>query len=354
MQIKRFQQNLLNWFDRHGRKDLPWQLNKSGYSVWVSEVMLQQTQVNTVIPYFLRFMDKFPTLEALAAANQEEVLHLWTGLGYYARARNLHKAAQIIQKDWQGRFPDTLGQLLELPGIGRSTAAAILSLSAGQHHAILDGNVKRILSRFFKVEGWAGDLAVIKQLWQFSEAVTPELRCADFNQALMDLGSSLCSRSKPQCGQCPLQADCGAFQSGQTNQYPKSKPKKSLPERESFFLLLSNANQEVLLEKRPSKGLWGGLWAFPQFIGLDEITPWLNQHYLENSGQIELWEPFRHTFTHFHLHIKPVHLVITQPTEAIDSQQHCWYRHDRSSALGMPTPVVKLLLQIEGRLDNGF
>ncbi|NOT86153.1 MAG: A/G-specific adenine glycosylase [Methylococcaceae bacterium] len=351
MQIKRFQQNLLIWFDQHGRKDLPWQLNKSGYSVWVSEVMLQQTQVNTVIPYFLRFIAQFPTLEALATASQEDVLHLWTGLGYYARARNLHKTAQIILANWQGHFPDSLAQLLELPGVGRSTAAAILSLSAGQQHAILDGNVKRILSRFFKIEGWSGDLAVIKQLWQFAEQVTPKQRCADFNQALMDLGSSLCSRSKPQCGLCPLQGDCRAFQAGQTAQYPKSKPKKSLPERESYFLMLSNASQEILLEKRPAKGLWGGLWAFPQLTVLDEIALWLDNHHLQAAEQSTLWQPFRHTFTHFHLQIKPVHVAVIQSYRDFDPKQYCWYRHDKNMALGMPTPVVSLLQQFNGKVD---
>jgi len=200
------------------------------------------------------------------------------------------------------------------------------------------------------VEGWAGDLAVIKQLWQFAEDVTPKLRCADFNQALMDLGSSLCSRSKPQCGQCPLQADCEAFQGGQAAEYPKSKPKKSLPERESFFLMLSNTSQEILLEKRPSKGIWGGLWAFPQLTTLDEIMPWLNQHQLETAEQITLWQPFRHTFTHFHLQIKPVHLVIDQPVRDFDPEHYCWYRHDKNLALGLPTPVVALLQQFNRNL----
>ncbi|MCX7089468.1 MAG: A/G-specific adenine glycosylase [Methylococcales bacterium] len=346
MQTHRFQHNLLSWFDQFGRKDLPWQQNKSAYSVWVSEVMLQQTQVNTVIPYFLRFIAQFPTVSALAAASQEEVLHLWTGLGYYARGRNLHKAAQIIQADYQGKFPESIEQLLALPGIGRSTAAAVLSLSVGQQHAILDGNVKRILCRFFKVEGWSGRSDVIKQLWQLAEQVTPDYRCADFNQAMMDLGSSLCSRSKPQCEACPLKGDCQAFLLGKTDQYPQAKPKKTLPERESYFLIVSNANQEILLEKRPSSGLWGGLWVFPQVANLDEIEAWLHAQQLTSTTPIRLWQPFRHTFSHYHLQVKPVHIAVNTLSQQVDPELYCWYSADKNRALGLPSPVVRLLRQL--------
>lgn len=345
MLIQRFQQNLLTWFDQFGRKDLPWQQHKNAYRVWVSEIMLQQTQVNTVIPYYQRFMTRFPTLEVLATASQEDVLHLWTGLGYYARGRNLHKTAQIIHTDFQGQFPPSLDALIALPGIGRSTAAAILSLANGLHHAILDGNVKRILSRFFMLEGWTGDAAVIKQLWALADQVTPKMRCADFNQAMMDLGSSLCSRSKPQCPLCPLNNDCQAFLAGQTKQYPESKPKKSLPERVTFFLLMTNAKKEVLLEKRPSSGIWGGLWAFPQFLTLAEMDNWLKQQPIEPTEPLNTWTAFRHTFTHFHLQIKPVQLSVKQ-TPIDNSELFYWYRHDNQRAVGLPSPILNLLQQL--------
>lgn len=345
MPIQRFQQNLLTWFDQFGRKDLPWQQHKNAYRVWVSEIMLQQTQVNTVIPYYQRFMARFPTLDALAAASQEEVLHLWTGLGYYARGRNLHKTAQIIHTDFQGQFPQSLDVLTTLPGIGRSTAAAILSLANGLHHAILDGNVKRILSRFFMLEGWTGDAAVIKQLWTLADQVTPKMRCADFNQAMMDLGSSLCSRSKPQCPLCPLNTDCQAFLTTQTGQYPQAKPKKSLPERSLYFLMLTNANHEVLLEKRPSSGIWGGLWAFPQFLTLAEMDTWLKHQPIESTELLNTWTAFRHTFTHFHLQIKPVQLSVKQ-TPIDNSALFYWYRHDNKKAVGLPAPILNLLQQL--------
>lgn len=343
MQIRRFQDNLLNWFDHSGRKDLPWQQAKSGYSVWVSEIMLQQTQVNTVIPYFQRFMERFPTLKSLAAASQEDVLHLWTGLGYYARGRNLHKAAQAVQTEFQGQFPTSMEHLISLPGIGRSTAAAVLSLAYHQHHAILDGNVKRILSRFFRLDGWPGDPAVIKQLWVLADRVTPKARCAAFNQAMMDLGASLCSRSKPQCQLCPISGDCKAFLSGQTAQYPTARPKKSMPERAYYFLMLINPNQAVLLEKRPSSGIWGGLWVFPQFLDLDEMDVWLKQHQIEMIDPAQFWQPFRHTFTHFHLQVKPVKIAVKQLPVNFKHEQYCWYRHDDDQDLGLPTPVLKLL-----------
>lgn len=344
MQIHRVQQNLLTWFDEFGRKDLPWQHNKSGYSVWISEIMLQQTQVQTVIPYFLRFIAQFPSISALASAPEEAVLHLWTGLGYYARARNLHKTAQIIQTEYQGHFPTTIESLIKLPGIGRSTAAAVLSLSAGQHHAILDGNVKRILCRLFKVESWSGRPDTIKQLWQLTEQITPKERCADFNQALMDLGASLCSRSKPSCNLCPLKTDCQAFQENQTDQYPKPRPKKNMPEREGYFLMLTTARQEVLLEKRPSTGIWGGLWSLPQLQTAEEIEAWLKDHQFETADLPIFLPSFRHTFTHFHLLIKPIQIKIEGvASQGFDVERYCWYHEDKHLAIGMPTPVLKLL-----------
>ena len=205
-----FAARVLEWFDQHGRKDLPWQRDTTPYRVWVSEIMLQQTQVKTVIPYFERFMAALPQVQALAEAPEDRVLHLWTGLGYYARARNLHRSAQRVARELDGQFPETLAGLCDLPGVGRSTAGAILSIALGQRASILDGNVKRVLARYHRVEGWPGRSAVHQSLWDIAEQYTPAERCADYSQAIMDLGATLCTRSKPACDDCPLRGDCEA------------------------------------------------------------------------------------------------------------------------------------------------
>ncbi|HBN89762.1 MAG TPA: A/G-specific adenine glycosylase, partial [Rheinheimera sp.] len=256
-----FSNQLVSWYQQHGRKTLPWQLEKTPYKTWLSEIMLQQTQVATVIPYFERFLARFNDVTALAAAELDEVLHLWTGLGYYARARNLHKAAKMIVAEHRGQFPLGFEQVLALPGIGRSTAGAVLSLALGQHYPILDGNCKRVLARFAAVPGWPGDKATEQTLWQLAEQITPKQTVAQFNQAMMDLGATLCSRSKPRCSECPLKLKCKAALAGEQALYPGKKPKKALPERQSFWLLLQH-QQQVLLLQRPAAGLWGGLYGF--------------------------------------------------------------------------------------------
>ncbi|MGZ4978382.1 MAG: A/G-specific adenine glycosylase, partial [Methylobacter sp.] len=247
-----FQQNILAWFDQYGRKDLPWQKDLTPYRVWLSETMLQQTQVATVIPYFNTFIAKFPDIASLANAPVDEVLHLWSGLGYYARARNLHKTAQLIAE--RGRFPDTPDELIALPGIGLSTAGAILSIAFNKSHPILDGNVKRVLTRFRAVSGWPGNSAVNKELWAISARLTPIDRVADYTQAMMDLGATLCTRSKPACAACPLNADCLAGLAGNSSAFPTPKPAKTLPVKQLTFLLLSDADNRILLEKRPPTG----------------------------------------------------------------------------------------------------
>jgi A/G-specific adenine glycosylase len=305
--------------------------------------MLQQTQVKTVIPYYLRFMQRFPDIPSLAQASEDEVLHYWTGLGYYARARNLQKAAKMILDDLQGQFPESLEDLISLPGIGRSTAGAILSLACGQHHPILDGNVKRILSRYFEIKGWSGTSKTQKELWAMSSEVTPELRCNDFNQAMMDLGSSLCSRSKPRCNECPLVASCRAYLNQTTQHYPNPKPKKQNPTKSAFFLILSTREDEILLEKRSPQGIWGGLWSFPQFDNETMMQQWLAEHDYQAEEKMLLHPEFRHTFSHFHLIIKPVQMTVIQAQQISDNDRFLWYSLKKPLKLGMPTPIHNLI-----------
>ena len=307
--------------------------------------MLQQTQVTTVIPYFERFMQRFPQVTALAAAEQDEVLHLWTGLGYYARARNLHKTAQIVTEQYNGEFPDSQAALEALPGIGRSTAGAILAIAYQQQATILDGNVKRVLARYKGIDGWPGETRVAKIFWQVAEALTPAERVADYTQAIMDLGATLCSRSKPNCDACPFNQDCVAFNTQQVEAYPAKKPKKTLPVRTTTMLLIENQAGELMLQKRPNSGLWGGLWSFPE-CEADDIAATLDALGIAPE-EISTLTGFRHTFTHFHLDISPVHVKCTISPGAIqDANQRCWYSLDNPAEIGLTRPVTKLLNQL--------
>ena len=258
MDNSHFSAIVLQWFDQHGRKHLPWQQTKSAYNTWISEIMLQQTQVATVIPYYNAFMARFPTVEDLAKAPIDEVLHHWTGLGYYARARNLHKAAHMIVNEFDGQFPQDPQLLEQLPGVGRSTAAAVSSIAYGTKAAILDGNVKRVLARYFAVEGWPGNTQVAKRLWEHAEALTPDRRNADYTQAMMDLGATLCTRSKPRCGDCPISESCLALKADRVTDFPGSKPKKEKPTKQTYMLLIKDGAR-FLLEQRPAVGIWGGI-----------------------------------------------------------------------------------------------
>ena len=256
---------LLAWHAQSGRHDLPWQKNRSAYRVWVSEIMLQQTQVATVIPYFERFMQRFPDVRALAEAPADEVLHLWTGLGYYARARNLHRAAQLIRDEHRGRFPRTFEAVMELPGIGRSTAGAILAISAGARHSILDGNVKRVLARFYAVEGAPDENATLEKLWQLADDNTPDKDVATYTQAIMDLGATRCTRGKPRCADCPIAAECRARIEGRQAEFPAAKRKRAARKQKHAVMLVARRASEVLLVQRPPSGIWGGLWCLPEF-----------------------------------------------------------------------------------------
>ena len=269
-----FSRRVLAWFEDHGRTDLPWQQDATPYKVWISEVMLQQTQVATVIPYFNRFMAAFPDVDTLASAPLDKVLHYWSGLGYYARARNLHKAACMIQDVYAGVFPEELPKVTALPGVGLSTAGAILSLALNQCHPILDGNVKRVLARCYAVAGWPGQTAVAKQLWRLSGTLTPRSRTAEYNQAMMDLGATVCTRSNPLCDLCPVNSHCLARIQDKISQYPGRKQKKLLPVRNIQMLLLRDRQGRLLLEQRPPTGVWGGLWSFPELPFGEDIRHW--------------------------------------------------------------------------------
>ena len=340
MKITVFQTAVLNWFDLHGRKDLPWQQQITPYRVWVSEIMLQQTQVITVIPYYQRFIERFPQLENLANANIDDVLPLWAGLGYYARARNLHHAAQQIQQ--LGYFPDSLAGLMQLKGIGQSTAGAILSLAFQQRAAILDGNVKRVLARCFTVSGWSGTSLTAKKLWQLSEHYTPTQRIADYTQAMMDLGATLCTRSKPRCEYCPLQKNCKAYLQNRIADFPAKKPKKPAVIKQSVFLIIKYNNQ-ILLEKRPPVGIWGGLWSLPEFSNQQAMIDWCLQQNIKRDNQ-EVFPQKRHTFSHYHLDYTPIQLQIDNPINIVmETNQAVWYNIEQLDGLALPTPIKNLL-----------
>lgn len=343
---KAFSQRILHWFGEHGRKHLPWQQNKSAYSVWVSEIMLQQTQVKTVIPYFQAFMARFPTVNALADAQEDEVLHHWTGLGYYARARNLHKAAKVMSGQYQGQFPQDLEQMIALPGIGRSTAAAVLSSVYQLPHAILDGNVKRVLARHGAVEGWPGNKKVEQTLWALAEQYTPGKGVTDYNQAMMDMGAMICTRSKPRCDECPIQSDCVAWAQGQQSTYPGKKPKKILPQKSTQMLMPMYAGQ-VLLYKRPPAGLWGGLWGFYEAADSQDIPRVLKELGI-SEHQTQKLESFRHTFSHFHLDITPVILHLPQiPVTGVRDKEELWFDIKQPKSVGLAAPTMKLLTKLD-------
>ena len=345
MTNKDFAKKLLRWFDKHGRHDLPWQQDTTPYRVWISEIMLQQTQVTTVIPYYQRFMASFPTVQALAAASQDDVLHHWTGLGYYARARNLHKAGQIVVEQYGGEFPDSVEQLSELPGIGRSTAGAVHAIAFKKRAAILDGNVKRVLTRYQAVEGYPGETKVANKLWQLADQLTPTRRAADYTQAIMDFGATLCTRTKPDCPQCPFHSECAGFATGNPTQFPHRKLKKEKPVKESCFLLLKNRDGDILLEKRPTSGIWGGLWALPECDTTADIDS-VCQRYGCDVLDWEATEPSRHTFSHYHLDYTPIQVDVATTHQIMEAGQQVWYNPHTELTLGTAAPVLKLLKAI--------
>lgn len=337
-----FSRRLLVWYRSHGRHDLPWKAARDSYPIWVSEIMLQQTQAATVIPYFERFMASFPRITDLADAAEDEVLHHWSGLGYYARARNLYRCAQQVCDQYNGQLPLTVEGLQALPGIGRSTAGAIVALATDQRAVILDGNVKRVLARHAMIPGWSGHSATQTLLWERAEQYTPQSDVADYTQAIMDLGATICTRSKPQCGACPLNEDCLAHNSGRVAEFPAPKPKVEKPVKQVVMLMLMTADCRVLVEKRPMKGIWGGLWSFPE-CGPDQ---WLS-HVADCFGVAphshESWPAFRHTFTHYHLDIHP---VLIRVSTVFAGEQHQWISCADPPNIGLPAPVSLLLSRL--------
>ncbi len=346
-----FAERLLAWFDTHGRKDLPWQQPQDPYRVWVSEIMLQQTQVQTVIPYFERFVQSFPDVAALADANLDDVLQHWSGLGYYARARNLHKAARVIRDEHGGAFPDELEAVVALPGIGRSTAGAILALACGQRHAILDGNVKRVLARHAAVAGWPGKTAVANELWALAERHTPYERIADYTQAIMDLGATLCTRSRPDCERCPVATDCTAHNSGSVYLFPGRKPKKEKPLR-ATTMVLARHDGHVYLERRPEAGIWGGLWSLPE-IADDDVAGWCREALACTPRAIEPWQVLRHSFSHYDLDIRPIVVRVDAALSKVaDCDDAAWCRLDNEIPGGVAAPVGKLIEQLRNGTHN--
>lgn len=340
---KQFYLPLLKWFDSHGRKNLPWQQEITPYRVWLSEVMLQQTQVKTVIPYFERFITNFPTVHDLAKASSDEVLALWSGLGYYSRARNLHQTAKFISQDFDGSFPEKPEELELLPGIGRSTACAITSIAFKQATAILDGNVKRILTRVFMIDGWPEKSDVKRKLWQIAEYIMPNTRCNDYTQAIMDLGAAVCTRSKPLCQQCPIAKHCLSYKSNTIKNYPHKKPRKKIPLRKTNFIILSNDKQQILLEKRTDVGLWGGLWCLPTIDNDSQLSIELNNRYNTANAQLQLLQEFRHTFSHFHLDIKIWHTPIDKKILQVNQCDQAWYDKSSLNTIGLAKPISKAL-----------
>lgn len=310
--------------------------------------MLQQTQVTTVIPYYERFMASFPEIPALAGASIDEVLEHWSGLGYYARGRNLHKTAQLVVAEHGGELPGDQESLESLPGIGRSTAGAILSLGFGVRAPILDGNVKRVLARYHKVAGWPGQSSVLKILWQHAESHTPGDRFGDYAQAMMDLGALVCTRSRPNCKECPLQNDCAAHLEGNIERFPGKKPKLTRPERHQWFLIISNPERRIWLEQRPPAGIWGGLWTLPALDSEDELEPFLTRARLILKSR-EDWPQLTHQFTHFTLHLHPVMLEVSDSSanqvQELVSPSALWYNTQKPAPGGLPAPLARLIEQ---------
>ncbi|HAU1190745.1 TPA: A/G-specific adenine glycosylase [Legionella pneumophila] len=341
-----FSQLLLDWYDQHGRKDLPWQLPRSPYRVWVSEIMLQQTQVQTVIPYFNRFIGHFPDIFLLANAEEDAVLSLWSGLGYYSRARNLHNTAKIIRDRYNGVFPEDLDILVQLPGIGPSTAAAILSQAFNKPAAILDGNVKRVLSRFFLIEGWPEQAQVKKKLWELASSCMPNQRCADYTQAIMDLGATCCTNKNPQCLRCPVKSHCLAFQNKKQHLYPTKKIKKQRPTLSQQFLVLHNEQNQVYLEKRPPTGLWGGLWCLPSIDNQACPIQHIQFIYRLQGENPKLITRFKHSFSHFHLEITALSIKIQPTNNFVSESTGQWFTKETLPTLGLAKPTTLILSKL--------
>ncbi|HEY9319163.1 MAG TPA: A/G-specific adenine glycosylase [Achromobacter sp.] len=347
-----FAPRIVAWQRQHGRHDLPWQNTRDPYRIWLSEIMLQQTQVATVIPYYDRFLQRFPDVAALAAAAQEDVMPYWAGLGYYARARNLHRCAQEIARDWGGRFPPTAQTIATLPGIGRSTAAAIAAFAYGERSPILDGNVKRVFTRHFGIAGDPSKRDVETRLWALADAqveAAPDLDMAAYTQGLMDLGATLCTRGKPACDKCPVAQTCVARREGRQAELPTPKVRRAIPERETCMLVLQHQGA-FLLQQRPEPGIWGGLWSLPEFDVAGDPDTASRALGLEPEQRFEL-AAFAHTFTHYRLHIRPWLVPVRAASLREAALPERWVHADKLASMALPAPVKKLL---QGLVEAGM
>lgn len=334
---------LIDWHARHGRHDLPWQHDRTPYRVWVSEIMLQQTQVSTVVPYYLRFMQRFASVTALADAPIDDVLHLWTGLGYYARARNLHRAAVRIRDELGGEFPRSFEEVASLPGIGRSTAGAILALSRHERFPILDGNVKRVLSRYFGIEGDLSERAAVEKLWALSDRCTPHEKVEIYTQAIMDIGATVCTRRNPLCAYCPLTEKCVARLENKQHEIPAPKKAKARREKHVYMLVAQREDDSVLLERRPDSGVWGGLWCLPEFETESAARVFATQSLRLPQPEPRHLDLIEHAFTHFDLIVTPLLTRCEGPTGVMEAPRSLWYNPRQPARIGLPAPIKTLL-----------
>ncbi|MDH4048059.1 MAG: A/G-specific adenine glycosylase [Gammaproteobacteria bacterium] len=342
-----FADRVLCWFEKSGRKNLPWQSEPTPYRVWVSEIMLQQTQVATVTPYFERFMKSFPDIRSLADAHSDQVLLHWAGLGYYARARNLHKAARIVVDEFAGVFPAHIDEVMALPGIGRSTAGAILALSRNERHAILDGNVKRVLARFHAIDGWPGIASVSSELWKQAELHTPQAQVAEYTQAMMDLGATVCTRSKPSCASCPLREDCAANRDATQALYPGRRESRMRPLRKTC-MLLAECDGALYFEKRPPSGIWGGMWSLPEIGDADTVADWCRQNLAAAPAAQNELPLLRHSFSHYDLDIRPVVVRLQGASSKVSEPDAArWIPIDESNGIGLAAPVRRLVNSLQ-------
>ena len=334
---------LIQWHARHGRHDLPWQRERTPYRVWVSEIMLQQTQVSTVLGYYERFLQRFPDVATLAAASADEVLHLWSGLGYYSRARNLQRAARCVLAEHGGSLPDEREALARLPGIGRSTAAAIVALAHGRREAILDGNVKRVLARYFGIDGAAGKRETQQELWRRSEQCTPKAQVALYTQAIMDFGAMVCTRRKPLCTKCPLSGRCVALHSGRVDELPAARAAARRPRRGIVMLLARRKDGQILLQRRPEQGVWGGLWTLPEFASRQAAWRFCRTKLQRARLESEALPLMRQAFTHFELEITPLRASCSDSCAVMEGPQMLWYNPREPARIGLPAPIAALL-----------
>lgn len=346
--VGEFSSRLLNWFDRHGRKNLPWQHPRSGYRTWIAEVMLQQTQVKTVIPYFENFIQRFPDIPSLARAPLDDLLASWSGLGYYRRAHHLHRAAEIMVAEYGGKMPQTMEAVIQLPGIGRSTAGAILAQAFGLRYPILDGNVRRVLCRYHALAGWPGKSEVQRELWDLADRYTPPEHVADYTQAIMDLGATICNR-RPDCTLCPLQHGCHAFKNNSVLQYPYPKPPTKRGFKRCTMPIILNHHNEIWLERRPNSGIWSGLWSLAECADSREADQWVTNHFGSSSANGLELPPLEHQFTHFTLMIEPRlyrYSVEVAPQMVMEADRTLWYKTHREDSIGMPAPIRQIIAAI--------